>query len=768
MIVALPATRSTAAAARESVRSVLSVAPHVECHVLDVDGAYVRLGAERVSSPEEADVAIGGIRLTHDHESFLAALTALWAARLLGDGEPVLGMTPGMVLVAPIDPAWGEQETTLAVTRGIAAAAVDQSVLTTEIFVLGTEARRRSGEVEELVREWRTARRWLDLFVARVPHRVVVDNALVLSRWNTGSDTVLDADAGGLLLRDGQLVRALDLSGFDPTRPWVFDARPGTSSGPLLSRNPTLSRRLRALADGWDVAPDQADSRADADLIHEIARAAQAAGADLDAAVNHLDAWLLELVPPGDRRPTTRYLAGVRANRTDLAGAFPSVPGRDCARLAQWALDHGIDESGYDSALLRRSAELTLAAQPAPEPARARRPHGVNLVGYLSGEFGLGTSARLMDTALTTAGIPTSTFSVSTNLQSRPAADYRRTTDVRYDTTLLAVNADQTTAVLGAVEDIVARGYRIGMWYWEVESFPATYDAAFAELDEVWVATDFIRDAIAARAPIPVSTVTPPLPQREPGEAPVLPSGFGIPLDRPWFFFAFDYLSTAERKNPLGLIEAFTRAFTPGEGPVLVIKTINAPRRLIEAERVRLRAAERPDIILIDDYLDQDELTALTARCTAYVSLHRAEGLGLTIAEAMAWGKPVVVSAYSGNMQFTTTENAFLVPCSSTPIPPGAEPYPAGTPWADPDLDVAAAHLRHIVENPAAAAAVGHRAAEDMRAQHSPASAAERVRAALARSSRDAGRVGRRRLRSQRRRVWPRARRWWRRTIMRS
>ena len=119
-------------------------------------------------------------------------------------------------------------------------------------------------------------------------------------------------------------------------------------------------------------------------------------------------------------------------------------------------------------------------------------------------------------------------------------------------------------------------------------------------------------------------------------------------------------------------------------GPVLVIKTLNAGPRPGDAERLRLVAARRPDVILIDDYLESDELTALMARCTAYVSLHRAEGLGLTIAEAMAWGRPVVVSAYSGNMQFTNSRNAFLVPCTMTAIPPDADPYPAGTPWAIP------------------------------------------------------------------------------------
>ena len=764
MIVAVPATERTAARARETVRAVHAVAPHLDCRVLDVDGAYERVAGEKISSPEDLDLPIDQVRLTHDPDSFVTALIALWAASLLQDDDAVLGIAPGVVLIAPLGDDWTAGET-VAVTRVQASVGAEESILSTDLFLFGRGARSHRRAVEELVSDWRTVTRWLDLFIARVPHRIIADDALMISRYNADARTVLGQDDSGALTRDGHPVRALDLTGFDAARPWVFDRRSNSSTGPLLSRNPSLSKLLGSLASAWTPVGTTADSRPDAELRREIARAAAERGDDLGAAATDVDSWLLELIPAGERSPSARYLAGIRAGRADLAKTFPSVPGRDSSRLARWALEHGVDEPGYDPDLLRRAAEMTLAAQPEAETSRSRRPRGVNLVGYLSGEFGLGTSARLMDTALTAAGIPTSTFSVSTNLQSRTTARYRHTSEVRYDTTVLAVNADQTNAVLAAVDDVVARGYRIGMWYWEVESFPATYRNAFSGLDELWVATDFIRDAIGRHSPIPVRTVMPPMPQRAPGEPPAVPSRFSIPLDRPWFYFAFDYFSTAERKNPLGLIDAFARAFAPGEGPTLVIKTINSARRVSEAEQVRLRAAERPDVILIDEYLDEDELVALAARCTAYVSLHRAEGLGLTIAEAMAWGKPVVVSAYSGNMQFTNAGNSFLVPCSTTPIPAGADPYPAGTPWGEPDLDAAAAHLRRIVEDPAAAADIGRRAALDIREQHSPAAAAERVRAALASSERAAARLGRTRARSERRPLTPRLRQWWRRHV---
>ncbi|MCL1900434.1 MAG: glycosyltransferase, partial [Promicromonosporaceae bacterium] len=434
-----------------------------------------------------------------------------------------------------------------------------------------------------------------------------------------------------------------------------------------------------------------------------------------------------------------RYLQAIYATRLDLRLAFQSVPGRETPALIAWAREHGVGEALYDANLLLAACDATAAAlPPAPQDdAGATRPLGVNLIGFLGGEMGLGASARLLDKALVAAGVPTSTYPVIRDNASRQRADFRDAGRARYDVSLVAVNADQTPGVVGEMWPLLADSYRIGYWYWEVESFPADRDFAFTQVHEVWAATDFVRDALAQRGDlqgVPVRTVAPPLPQRPAGPVPPLPARFGIPAGRPWFFFAFDYFSVAERKNPLGLIAAFIRAFPApaDDGPLLVIKTINADHRLADAERVRAAAAARPDLLLIEDYLDQDELLALTANCTAYVSLHRAEGLGLTIADAMAWGRPVIVSDYSGSRQFCTVDNALLVPCGRVPIPEGIEPYPAGTPWGDPDLDAAAAAMRLVIERPELAATLGARAARDIVERHSPAAAGAAIMVALA------------------------------------
>jgi glycosyltransferase involved in cell wall biosynthesis len=108
------------------------------------------------------------------------------------------------------------------------------------------------------------------------------------------------------------------------------------------------------------------------------------------------------------------------------------------------------------------------------------------------------------------------------------------------------------------------------------------------------------------------------------------------------------------------------------------------------------------------------------ATCDCYVSLHRSEGLGFTIAEAMSYGKPVIATGYSGNLTFMHEENSYLVPYVLTNVPPECDPYPAGALWAEPDLDRAAGFMRHVYENQDEARRRGQLARHDIVTHHSP------------------------------------------------
>jgi glycosyltransferase involved in cell wall biosynthesis len=188
---------------------------------------------------------------------------------------------------------------------------------------------------------------------------------------------------------------------------------------------------------------------------------------------------------------------------------------------------------------------------------------------------------------------------------------------------------------------------------------------------------------------------------------------FGLD-DRFTFLFAFDFMSVMKRKNPLALIEAFTQAFPPGAGARLVIKAINGEKRPAERDVLMTAAAQHPDIMVMDTYFTRVETSSLMNLADCYVSLHRSEGLGLTISEAMSHGKPVIATAYSGNLDFMDDTNSYLVPWTRVAVGDYAEGYAADATWAEPDVAVAAQLMRHVFENQAEAVQMGQKAQADI------------------------------------------------------
>ena len=163
------------------------------------------------------------------------------------------------------------------------------------------------------------------------------------------------------------------------------------------------------------------------------------------------------------------------------------------------------------------------------------------------------------------------------------------------------------------------------------------------------------------------------------------------------------------------MIAAFRAAFAPGEGPRLLLRSINGDRHMLELESLRYAASDRDDITVLDGYLDAGAKDGLMCECDCYVSLHRSEGLGLTMAEAMAAARPVIATAYSGNLDFMNSENSMLVPVSELRlVGVGSDPYPLDAQWAEPDLDAAARLMRQAVSSPDDMARLGERARTDV------------------------------------------------------
>jgi len=342
------------------------------------------------------------------------------------------------------------------------------------------------------------------------------------------------------------------------------------------------------------------------------------------------------------------------------------------------------------------------------------RPLGVNVAGFLKAGLGLGEAARLYVAALRSAGVPVRTTSVDVRMPDVEGAAIKTTdfdeleSDAELGFNLVAVNAPELPQLYHELgEAFFEDRYTIGIWAWETDHVPATWDEAFPLVDEIWTYSRYVAEILAPVAPCPVIRV--PLPIVAPAHSTGVALPFALP-DAFTFLFSFDFSSTLARKNPLGLIDAFTRAFSPGEGPHLLLKSFNGDYNPDQLARLHAAAGDRDDIHIVDAFLPEAGRAALVAACDAYVSLHRSEGFGLTLGEAMALGKPVVATAYGGNLDFMTPENSYLVRHGMTGVGADGEHYPGEGRWAEPDLDDAAELLREVWQNPAEASARGARA----------------------------------------------------------
>jgi len=350
---------------------------------------------------------------------------------------------------------------------------------------------------------------------------------------------------------------------------------------------------------------------------------------------------------------------------------------------------------------------------------------GVNAVGYLRGGLGLGQAARLYVQALHAAGVPVRTTTVDVNLPDIVGPDGRRARVKTMDFAdlhvegelpfnLVCVNAPELPALHAQLgSEFFEDRYTIGVWAWEVDVVPPSWDRAFGLVDEIWVYSRYVQEIISHVSPVPV--VRMPLPIVAPPAGGDL-AGLHLP-DGFAFLFLFDFYSTLARKNPLGLVEAFTRAFAPGEGPQLMLKSHNGDFKPERLARLREASGNRRDVHVVDQFLSGSDMAALMRRADCYVSLHRAEGFGLTLGESMALGKPVIATGFSANLDFMTAENSYLVRHRETLVGPEGENYPAHGTWAEPDLDHAAQLMREVWEDPAQARDRGERAQREI-AEH--------------------------------------------------
>lgn len=560
-------------------------------------------------------------------------------------------------------------------------------------------------------------------------HHEIQDPALGASFWNLHGRSV--AQAGDDVLLDGAPLRLFRLIDFDPENPSLLSDKQDRIR---VSDDPPLERLLcdyaeRLMANGeslarevpyaWGALPD--GTRLDRRLRDMYALAVEEVGLRRSVftrwGMEEFYAWLAEPAPAGRAFGINRLCWLVREAQPELREAYPDLDqAEDAEGYIGWLHAYGTEPGTLPATLvppLSRAGEIT------ERQRTSELPWGVNVAGYFESELGVGEVARLMVAALDTAGVPLLPVHSRTVPASRKGHPFTslETDAAGFPLNLVCVNAD---GLRSFSEEVGARFFAgrhtIGMWWWEVSLFPERWSDTFSLLDEIWVGSEHVARALLVDSPVPVYTVTLPVPRRKvelmTREALGLPAGFV-------FLFMFDYHSVFDRKNPLGVVDAFRRAFAPGTGAALVLKCINSADDPTDHARLVAASREHEDVHILDGYLSPQENNALTAASDCYVSLHRSEGFGLTPAEAMVLGKPVIATGYSGNLDYMTPQNSYLVDYELTPIGPGNAPYPPEGLWAQPNAEHAARLMREVFENQAAARTLGERAARDLARTHS-------------------------------------------------
>ncbi len=466
-------------------------------------------------------------------------------------------------------------------------------------------------------------------------------------------------------------------------------------------------------------------------------------------AAGHRGAWELRIPLPAAESITLELtLTGVTATnllawlgRTTGLGAWQRFRAQNKNRqlrvttiateAGEVIFDFSRRDAPYSSDYARRHAKL-----------------GLNIVGFLTAELGVGESARCMVRAADAAAIPSALVPLKLNCKNRQG-------DQAYAARLQEENPHGVNVIHldpPASRDVDhhhgknfrAGKYNIAYFAWELPEFPDTWVPSFDYYDEIWCPSDFTSAAIAMKSPLPVVTMPHAIGFTAPtGTMAQLRVRFALPQDKFLFLTLFDLNSYAARKNPRAVIEAFrlsslAPASTPGptlradhSGAALVIKVQNVAGN--EADFAALQASVRdlPGTVLLTDTLSRADIYALEAACDCFVSLHRSEGFGLAVAECMWLGKPVISTDWSATAEFVTPENGCPVRARLVTLEQNHGPYAKGSTWADPDPAHAAEWMQELFADRARGARLGAAARETIRARFAPAVIGARYRKRL-------------------------------------
>ena len=324
---------------------------------------------------------------------------------------------------------------------------------------------------------------------------------------------------------------------------------------------------------------------------------------------------------------------------------------------------------------------------------------GVNLIGMFGPDSGLGQSCRLVAKEIMRTDIPVNIinhFNYSYLPQLNHDFEKYYSSDFSNGINIFHSNMQElfmTYFQLG--KEKWDKHYNIAFWLWEMQEFPEEWVPMINQLDEIWTPAEFVSNAVRKVTDKPVYTI--PYAVEAPSDKRYDREYFHLPKDKFLFLMLFDRKSITERKNPLGVIWAFKKAFSKGDDSVgLVVKIGNAREQEIEEVRTAL---EGYNVYFVEGMLDKVVVNSLIQCADVYVSLHRAEGFGLVLAEAMLLKTATIATNYSANTEFQSKDTSCLVDYKLIPVGKDIYPYKKEYLWADPDVDQAADYMKKLYDD---------------------------------------------------------------------
>ena len=681
-----------------------------------------------------APATLWRMQLYYDLTEFATAIKPSLLSLLLGSSEVAIYLDPDIEVFASLEHlAVAARQHGIALTPHVMAPSPrdgrdtsEEAFLTTGQFNLGfiavsrdaapflgywAERLERHARIE-FARGYFTDQKWVDAVPSLFDHEIVRDSGCNVAYWNLHQRVLSEAIDGSVLV-DGQPLRFFHYSGHDARDPLVLskyapNTRVSVSASPVLRRL-LVERAARISAVEvatptyrWSSFPD--GRAVPAELRRGYWHAVDDAlrnSAPLppaprwDGASPDFDAWLEGVGRSGIPRQALLFWRGSEQAQQ----LFPDPERLRSNAFSTWVAGQPTFAASAAPGVLdvlRRSGD-----------ADVLRPLGVNVMGYLAGEFGMGEHARNLASSVRAAGLPVATVSLRAPGHAHGVAVDPSGEGARYALNLVVVNADVLGDSLLRSDEWSAIQPRptVGVWAWELPEMPRSMASASRALDEIWCGSTFVRDALlGSEVTCPVEVH--PWLVEAPQPTHLLRRDLGLLDDRFLFGFAFDVRSVVRRKNPAGLLEAYLAAFGPDDGAGLVLKTLNAAGTSVLAELAD-HAEGRADIQIIDATWSTLEMRAFYQLVDCYVSLHRSEGTGLTMLDAMAAGTPVIATGYSGNIDFMDAAVSRLVPFDLVEVGPHAAPYPSKAWWADPDLDAASVAMRELATDRELARALG-------------------------------------------------------------